>query len=149
MRRAFILLLIVAAAILVFGALNHSVIFDAKYAVGTATAASFFWVCVVLAGLVVVAGVAAAAIAQADAVTTRRKVERELEGTYVRLREVESRLPQAPPEPETALPDEPASENPAIASEPSSPSEPAPVGDDDPAPPETVAGDDLRPPAAG
>ena len=92
------MLLIVAAIVVVVGAVNHSVIFNLKYVAGTAHGVSLLWLGVAVALVVLVFGTVAAWMAQRGAATARRKVERELEGTYVRLREAEARVPTAAPE---------------------------------------------------
>ena len=89
MRKALILLAVVALIILVAGAFNNGVVFDIDYVAGTASAVSLFWVSLVIAAIVFVVGLAAAWFALAGAAGGRRKLEAELQSTYERLRETE------------------------------------------------------------
>jgi uncharacterized membrane protein YciS (DUF1049 family) len=89
-RKALILLVVVALLILVMGALNNGTAFSVDYAVGTVNAASLFWVSAVIAALVFVVGLVAAWFAQSAMTGARRKLEAELQSTYERLREVEA-----------------------------------------------------------
>jgi hypothetical protein len=89
-RNALILLAVIAAIILTAGALNHGVAFDVDYVTGTVNAVSLFWVAAVVAAVLFVSGVAAAWLARATTVTSRRKLEAELRSTYERLREAEA-----------------------------------------------------------
>ncbi len=90
MRKALILLAVVAVLILVVGALNNGTAFDVDYAAGTVSAVSLFWVSAVIAALVFVVGLAAAWFAQSAVAGSRRKLEAELQSTYERLREAEA-----------------------------------------------------------
>lgn len=107
MRNALILLAVVALIILAFGALNNGTTFEIDYVAGTVSAVSLFWVSAVIAALVFVAGLAATWFALAGAAGGRRKLEAELQKTYVRLREAEalaaSRAPAPEPEPATVV----------------------------------------------
>jgi uncharacterized integral membrane protein len=96
-RNALILLAVVALLILVVGALNNGTAFDIDYAAGTASAVSLLWLSAVIAGVVVVTGVVAALLARSGAVATRRKLEKELQATYERLRAAEAKLPRPAP----------------------------------------------------
>jgi uncharacterized membrane protein YciS (DUF1049 family) len=89
-RKALILLAVVALLILVVGALNNGTAFDIDYVAGTVTSVSLLWVSAVLAALVFVVGLAAAWLAQAAMTGSRRKLEAELQSTYERLREAEA-----------------------------------------------------------
>ncbi len=89
MRKALILLAVVALVIVVAGAFNNGVAFDIDYVAGTASSVSLFWVSLVIAAIVFVAGLAAAWFALAGAAGGRRKLEAELQSTYERLRETE------------------------------------------------------------
>jgi uncharacterized membrane protein YciS (DUF1049 family) len=89
-RKALILLAIVAVLILVVGALNNGTAFDVDYAAGTVSAVSLFWVSAVIAALVFVVGLAAAWFALSSAAGSRRKLEAELQSTFERLREAEA-----------------------------------------------------------
>jgi CHASE1-domain containing sensor protein len=87
----------VALVLVALGAFNNDLLFDVDLVVGTWTAVSLFWVAVVTAGVVVVTGLAAAYLARSSAVTTRRKLEKELQGTYERLRDAEAKVPAPAP----------------------------------------------------
>jgi hypothetical protein len=106
-RNALILLAVVALLILAVGALNNGTAFDIDYVAGTVTAVSLFWVSAVIAALVFVVGLGAAWFAQAAMTGSRRKLEAELQSTYVRLREAEALAarpaPAAEPEPATVV----------------------------------------------
>jgi uncharacterized membrane protein YuzA (DUF378 family) len=93
-RNALIVLIVVALVIVALGAVNHGLLFDIDLVAGTWTAVSLFWVAVVTAGVVFVTGMAAALLAQSGAVRARRKLEKELQGTYERLRAAEAKLPR-------------------------------------------------------
>jgi hypothetical protein len=96
-RNALIVLVVVALVLVALGAVNHGLLFDIDFVVGTWTAVSLFWVAVVTAGLVFVTGLVAAWLARAGAVTAQRKLEKELQGTYERLRAAEAKLPRPEP----------------------------------------------------
>ena len=97
MRNALIVLVVVALVLVALGAVNNGLLFDIDFVAGTWTAVSLFWVAVVTAGVVFVTGVVAAFLAQSGAVATRRKLEKELQGTYERLRAAEGKLPRPAP----------------------------------------------------
>lgn len=103
MRNALILLAVIALLIVTAGAVNHAVAFDVDYVAGTVTAVSLFWVAVVVAGVIFVAGVAAAWLTRGASSGTRRKLEAELQSTYERLREAEA-LAARPPSPVVETP---------------------------------------------
>lgn len=103
MRNALILLAVIALLIVTAGAVNHGVAFDVDYVAGTVTAVSLFWVAVVVAGVILVAGVAAAWLTRGASSGTRRKLEAELQSTYERLREAEA-LAARPPLPAVEAP---------------------------------------------
>jgi hypothetical protein len=96
-RKALIVLAIVALVIVALGAVNHGLLFDIDFVAGTWAAVSLFWVAVVIAGVVFVSGVVAAFFARSGAVAARRKLETELQGTYERLRDAEAKLPRPAP----------------------------------------------------
>jgi len=96
-RNALIVLIVVALVIVALGAVNHGLLFDIDFVAGTWTAVSLFWVAVVTAGVVFVTGLVAALLAQSGAVAARRKLEKELQGTYERLRAAEAKLPRSAP----------------------------------------------------
>jgi uncharacterized iron-regulated membrane protein len=97
LRNALIVLVIVALVLVALGAVNNGLLFDIDFVAGTWTAVSLFWVAVVTAGVVFVTGLVAAFLAQSGAVATRRKLEKELQGTYERLRAAEAKLPRLAP----------------------------------------------------
>ena len=97
MRNALIVLVVVALVIVALGAINHGVLFDIDFVAGTWTAVSLFWVAVVTAGVVFVSGLVAAFLARSGAVAARRKLEKELQGAYKRLRAAEAKLPRPAP----------------------------------------------------
>jgi hypothetical protein len=94
-RNALILLAVVAGIILVAGAFNNGVVFDIDYVAGTATKVSLFWVSGIVAAIIFVAGLAASWFALSSAGGARRKLEAELQTTYERLRETETRADEA------------------------------------------------------
>ena len=97
MRNALIVLVVVALVLVALGAVNHGLLFDIDFVAGTWTAVSVFWVAVAAAGVVFVTGVVAAFLARSGAVATRRKLEKELQGAYKRLRAAEAKLPRPAP----------------------------------------------------
>ena len=97
MRNALIVLVVVALVIVALGAVNHSLLFDIDFVAGTWTEVSLFWVAVVTAGVVFVTGLVAAFFAASGAVAARRRLEKELQGTYERLRAAEAKLPRPAP----------------------------------------------------
>ena len=99
MRKALIVLVVVALVLVALGAVNHGLLFDIDFVVGTWTAVSLFWVTVVIAGVVLVTGMVVAFFSRSGAVATRRKLEKELQGTYERLRAAEAQLPKPVPAP--------------------------------------------------
>jgi len=96
-RNALIVLVVVALVLVALGAVNHGLLFDIDFVAGTWTAVSVFWVAVAAAGVVFVTGVVAAFLARSGAVATRRKLEKELQGAYKRLRAAEAKLPRPAP----------------------------------------------------
>jgi hypothetical protein len=132
-RTAFLLLVVVALVIVGLGAANTSIKFDFDMVFGTWTAVSLIWVAAVFAGVVLVAGLVAAWLAQSGASRTRRKLEAELQATYERLRAAEAKLPQESKE---------SPEAPECQETPESPSS-APGHDPSPG----AAGEDAVPPA--
>jgi len=96
-RNALIVVAVVALALVTLGAVNHGLLFDIDFVAGTWTAVSLFWVAVVTAGIVVVTGLVAALFARSGATAARRKLEKELQGTYERLRAAEAQLPKPAP----------------------------------------------------
>jgi hypothetical protein len=98
-RNALIVLVVVALLLVGMGAVNNGLLFDIDFVAGTWTAVSLFWVAVVMAGVVFVTGVAAAFLAASGAVAARRRLEKELQSTYERLRAAEAKLPMPMPAP--------------------------------------------------
>ncbi len=96
MRNAFILLAVVALVFVGAGAVNRSLAFDIDYGVGAWTNVSLFWITLVTAAIILVAGLVAAWLAQSSALAGQRKLEAELQTTYERLRAAEARLPLEP-----------------------------------------------------
>ena len=97
MRNALIVLVVVALLLVGMGAVNNGLLFDIDFVAGTWTAVSLFWVAVVIAAVVFVSGVVAAFLAASGAVAARRKLEKELQSTYERLRAAEAKLPRPAP----------------------------------------------------
>lgn len=97
MRNALIVLVVMALVFIALGVVNNGLLFDIDFVAGTWTAVSLFWVAVVTAGVVFVTGVVAAFLAQSGAAAARRKLEKELQGTYERLRAAEAKLPRPAP----------------------------------------------------
>lgn len=97
MREVVILLLVVVLAIMVLGAVNQDQQLDFDYVVGTWEDVSLLELTAVAAGVVFAAGVVSAAIVRGGLIGGRRKLERELQETYVRLRAAEAKLAAAEP----------------------------------------------------
>jgi hypothetical protein len=95
-RNALIVLGVVALVLVTLGAVNHDLLFDIDFVIGTWTAVSLFWVAVVFAGVVLFIGVVAAFLARAGVVAAQRKLEKELQGTYERLRAAEAEAAPRP-----------------------------------------------------
>lgn len=96
MRNALIVLLAVAAAIVLVGAMNYSLEFDIDYVVASWTRVSAFWIALGLGVVLLVTGLVAAWLARAGAMGGCRKLEAELESTYRRLRDAEAKAQRAP-----------------------------------------------------
>lgn len=96
MRNALIVLLAVAAAIVLVGAMNYSLEFDIDYVVASWTRVSALWIAVGLAVILLVTGVVAAWLARAGVTRSCRKLEVELEATYRRLRDAEAKAQRVP-----------------------------------------------------
>jgi len=112
-RNALIVLGVAALVLVTLGAVNHGLLFDIDLVVVTWTAVSLFWVAVVVAGLVVVTGMIVAFFSRTGAVATRRKLEKELQATYERLRAAEAKLPEPVPV-QVAVVDVPPGEQTAV-----------------------------------
>jgi uncharacterized membrane protein YciS (DUF1049 family) len=85
-----IVLLVIALLLLIVGAANNGQRVDLDYVFGTWHHVSLFTLIAIAVAALVVIGLAVAAIAGIRAAGQRRKLERELEQTYVRLREAEA-----------------------------------------------------------
>lgn len=109
MKNTVIVLLVVALIVLVVGAVNQDQRVDLDYVFGTWNDVSVFALSAIAAAAIMVVGVTVAAMARIGVVGDRRKLERELEQVYPRLREAE----RAAGVPEW----HPAEESPAIAGE--------------------------------
>ncbi len=90
MKDILIVLLVIAVALLIIGAANNDQRVDLDYIFGTWHQVSLFTLIAIAAGALVVVGLTAAAFAALGAAGDRRKLERELEQTYGRLRDAEA-----------------------------------------------------------
>lgn len=97
MREVVILLLVVVLAIMVVGAVNQEQRVDLDYVVGTWENVSVLDLSAVAAGVVFVTGLVCAGMVRAGLIGGRRKLERELQETYTRLRAAEAKAPAGPP----------------------------------------------------
>ena len=99
MKTALWVLMIVALVVVLVGALNHGTAVSFDYVAGSTPAVSLFWLALGAAAALVLAGIAGWAVARRERDATRRKLEKELEATYRRLRDCEARLaqPASPP----------------------------------------------------
>lgn len=89
LREIVILLLVVALVVLVIGAVNQDQRVDLDYVFGTWEDVSVLTLSAVAAGAAVVLGLIIGAMARLRVVADRRKLERELNLVYPRLREAE------------------------------------------------------------
>jgi uncharacterized membrane protein YciS (DUF1049 family) len=88
-REIVILLLVVALLVLVIGAVNQDQRVDLDYVFGTWEGVSVLTLSAISAGAAIVMGLIIAAMARMRVVADRRKLERELQLVYPRLREAE------------------------------------------------------------
>jgi uncharacterized membrane protein YciS (DUF1049 family) len=88
-REIVILLLVVALLVLVIGAVNQDQRVDLDYVFGTWEGVSVLTLSAISAGAAIVMGLVIAAMARMRVVADRRKLERELQLVYPRLREAE------------------------------------------------------------
>ena len=95
MKDILIALLIIAVVILVFGAVNQDQRIDFNYIAGTWHGASTFALAGIGAGVTLVAGLGVAAVARLHVLGARRKLEKEVEQVYTRLRAAEAASPAA------------------------------------------------------
>jgi uncharacterized integral membrane protein len=98
-----IALLIIAVVILVFGAVNQDQRIDFNYIAGTWHGASSFALAGIGAGGTLFAGLGVAAVARMHVLGGRRKLEREVEQVYTRLRAAEAASPAAAEASRTAV----------------------------------------------
>ena len=94
MKNILIVLLVIALLLLIVGAANNGQRVDLDYVFGTWYQVSLFTLIAIAVAALVVIGLGAAAIEGIQAAGQRRKLERELEQTYGRLREAEARVAQ-------------------------------------------------------
>jgi len=85
-----IVLLVIALLLLIVGAANNGQRVDLDYVFGTWHHVSLFTLIAIAVAALVAIGLTVAAVAGIRAAGQRRKLERELEQTYVRLREAEA-----------------------------------------------------------
>jgi len=102
-KTALWVLMIVALVVVLVGALNHGTAVSFDYVAGSTPEVSLFWLALGAAAALVLAGIAGWAVAVASAYATRRKLEKELEATYRRLRDCEARLAQPASSPAAQL----------------------------------------------
>lgn len=93
MKAVLIIVLVVAVVILAAGVVNHGQTVDFDYLLGTWQDVSLAWWALIVAGLVVVIGLVVAALVAGAARDDRRKLEEELQQTYIRLRAAEGAAP--------------------------------------------------------
>ncbi len=105
MKDIIIVLLVIAVALLVIGAANNDQRVDLDYIFGTWHQVSLFTLIAIAAAALVVVGFTAAAFEAIGASGDRRKLERELEQTYGRLRESEAHAARMADEAATASAD--------------------------------------------
>jgi hypothetical protein len=94
-RTLLVVLGVIALLLLLGGAVNSDTEVSFDYVAGSTAAASLFWVALVVAAGLVVAGIAGWTVARTGDANALRKLEKELEATYRRLRDCEARLPRA------------------------------------------------------
>lgn len=140
MRNALIVLAVAALALLVAAAFNTGVAVDLDYVVGTWEGVSLTWILLIAAGLLFVAGAVGALLARAGCGEARRKLEKELESTYRRLREAQAAAPSSGAAP-AALDDEPT----AVAALPEEPTAVSTAADAAEAPTAAVTAGEAQP----
>ena len=113
MRRLLTVLGAIGLVIVIVGAINHAVDVRVDYLVGTSSDVSLFWFALGIAILVVAAGVLGLMAGRASQAADRRKLEKELEDTYRRLREAQAAVPA----PVVVTQAEPPAEQTVIAAE--------------------------------
>ena len=89
MKDILIVLLLIAVVILVFGAVNQDQQIDFDYIAGTWRQVSVLSLAGIAAGVVFFVGLGAAVAARYHVLSDRRKLEKELQEVYVRLRAAE------------------------------------------------------------
>ena len=90
MRNVVVALLAVGALVLVVGLASRAARIDVDYLVGTWHNASALVVAVIVAALIVLAGLVSAVVVDLRSAGDRRTLEAELQRTYVRLRAAEA-----------------------------------------------------------
>lgn len=134
MKDIVIVLLLIAIVILVFGAVNQDQRIDFDYVTGTWEQAPVFALAAIGAGVTLVVGLGAAGVARARVIGGRRKLERELEQVYSRLRAAEASSASRSSAPAVAPPTVTGGTVPMAGTQPPAPA-PAPgaaPGPDDP-----------------
>jgi uncharacterized membrane protein YciS (DUF1049 family) len=150
LREIVILLLVVALAVMVIGAVNQDQQVDLDYVFGTWEDVSVLSLSAVCTGAAVVLGLVVAAMARLRVVSDRRKLERELSLVYPRLREAERAAGLPAWNPQATASDTPTAAYetmppPPVAAASATPTAGEPAG---PPPPVAAAAGDVREPAA-
>jgi uncharacterized integral membrane protein len=102
-KNVLITLLLIAIVVLVFGAVNKDQHIDFNYIAGTWHGASSFALAGIGAGVTLFAGLGVAAVARMHVLGGRRKLEKEVEHVYTRLRAAEAASPAAAEASRTAV----------------------------------------------
>lgn len=152
MKTLLVILGVIALLLLLGGAVNSDTEVSFDYVAGSTAAVSLFWVALVAAAGLLLAGIAGWMVARTGNAGALRKLEKELEGTYRRLRDCEARLSRAAESslPQTATPVAPApAEEATVAT--TAPAEEATVTTESPVDDATVALDapDAESPVTG
>ena len=113
MRRLLTVLGVIGLVIVIVGAVNHAVDVRVDYLVGTSSDVSLFWFALAVAILIVAAGFLGLMAGRASQAADRRKLEKELDDTYRRLREAQAAVPA----PVTVTQAEPSAEQTVVAAE--------------------------------
>jgi uncharacterized integral membrane protein len=118
-------LVIVALVVLAIGLAGSGTHVDVRYIAGTWHQASLFELAAIVAGLVLVCGLAVAFVGRLGQAADRKVLEEELQRTYVRLRHAEAALRASSPVPAAADPIDPrATSGEQVADRPDDPSSP-------------------------
>jgi len=150
-KNSVIVLLVVALIVLVIGAVNQDQRVDLDYVFGTWRDVSIFTLTAIVAAATMVVGFAVAAMARLGVVGEKRKLERELEQVYPRLREAEKAagLPEWHPEPPAAAVTSATPGGPAVEASPAGDGESPAEGSAAPAAGSSVSETAAVPAAAG